>query len=106
MNIGSGIGHLPLRWALVNQTKGEYIHQSFVQILVSLNVFKETENGQRTRSVTDQKLFIPNVRLAAFKNSIFVICFQFYSDLNIDFRSCKKLSALRNVLKSCFINSL
>ncbi len=22
----TGIGHLPLRWALVNQTEGEYIH--------------------------------------------------------------------------------
>ncbi len=65
----------------------------------SHDFFKLVSHSRRTRSVTHQKLLIPNVRLTAFKNSIFVTSVQFYNDLNIDFKNCQKLTAFRNVLK-------
>ncbi len=72
----------------------------------SHDFFKFFSNSRRTRSVTDQNIIIPNVRLTAFKNSIFVTGIQFFHDLNIDLKNCKKLTAFRNVLKSYFINAL
>jgi hypothetical protein len=90
-------------------------YNSFIFIFKSLNklsshfshdFLKFVSHSRRTRSVTDQKLFIPNVRLTAFKNSIFATDVQFYNDLSIDFKNCKKLTAFRNVLKNYFINGL
>jgi hypothetical protein len=81
-------------------------YNSFIFTFKSLNklssrfshdFFKFVSHSRKMRSVTDQKLVISNVRLTAFKNSIFVTGVQFYNDLNIDFKNCKKLTAFRNV---------
>jgi hypothetical protein len=67
-------------------------YNSFIFIFKSLNklsycfsqdFFKFVSHSRRTRSVTDQKLFIPNVRLTALKNSIFVTGVQFYNVRNV-----------------------
>ncbi len=62
-----------------------------LSLCFSHDFFKFVSHSRRTRSVTDQKLFIPNVRLTAFKNSIFVTGVQLYNDLNFDLRNYKKI---------------